>query len=197
MPALLPISKTLRKIPSTLTVERSAFGVQCSVFDVSKLCFILFTLFIAIAAPAQVTNTIATNSIESVPATNSPAVQPLTLPPLPDAGPSIIRVIGALALVLGIFFGGVWLFRNWQRLTIQRGRAPKLNVIETRPLGGKHALYVIGYDQERYLLAASPTGVNLLTHLPPATESDASTDATSPSAPPSFAQALTKVLKGK
>ena len=140
----------------------------------------LLALFITITASAQTTN--------------SPA--PLTLPPLPDAGPSIIRVIGALALVLGIFFGGVWLFRNWQRLTIQRGRAPKLNVLETRPLGGKHALYVIGYEQERFLLASSPTGVNLLTHLPVAETTDATEETATP-APPSFAQALTKVLKGK
>jgi flagellar biogenesis protein FliO len=126
--------------------------------------------------------------------TNSPA--PLALP-LPDAGPSIIRVIGALALVLGIFFGGAWLYRNWQRLTIQRGRAPKLNLIETRPLGGKHALYFIGYEQERFLLASSPTGVNLLTHLPTALETDASPDSAVTAATPSFAQALTKVLKGK
>jgi flagellar biogenesis protein FliO len=137
-----------------------------------------------------------TASIASAQVTNAPATK-LEMPPLPDAGPSIIRVIGALALVLGIFFGGVWLFRNWQRLTIQRGRAPKLNVIETRPLGGKHALYVIGYEHERFLLSASPTGVSLLTHLPAAEkDSPEATDTTQP-APPSFAQALTKVLKGK
>ena len=127
--------------------------------------------------------------------TNAPAK--LDLPPLPAAGPSIVRVMGALALVLGIFFGGVWLYRNWQRLTIQRGRAPKLNVIETRPLGGKHALYVIGYEQERFLLSASPTGVSLLTHLPTATQDSSETTTDTTQAPPSFAQALTKVLKGK
>ncbi len=173
-----PISRSARHPHWMLNVE-------CWVLNVPKF-LISLSLFIAATASAQTTNLLTTNS---------PA--PLTLPPLPDAGPSIIRVIGALALVLGIFFGGVWLFRNWQRLTIQRGRAPKLNVIETRPLGGKHALYVIGYEQERFLLAASPTGVNLLTHLPAAAEADASTDATAPTAPPSFAQALTKVLKGK
>ena len=141
------------------------------------------------AASAQVTN--ATFAA----ATNAPAPQ-LELPSLPAAGPSILRVMGALALVLGIFFGGVWLYRNWQRLTIQRGRAPKLNVLETRPLGGKHALYVIGYEQERFLLSASPTGVSLITHLPTAPQdSPETTDTTQ--APPSFAQALTKVLKGK
>jgi flagellar biogenesis protein FliO len=128
--------------------------------------------------------------------TNSPAL-PLELPPLPSAGPSILRVFGALTLVLGLFFAGVWLFRNWQRLTIQRGRAPKLNVIETRPLGGKHALYVIGYEQERFLLASSPTGVNLLSHLPTAEAKEPSEESNSTPAPPSFAQALTKVLKGK
>lgn len=133
-------------------------------------------------------------------ATNSPALTPaapLTLPPLPDAGPSIIRVFGALALVLGIFLGGAWLFRNWQRLTIQRGRAPKLNVFETRSLGGKTALFVVGYEQERFLIASSPTGVNLLSHLPTATVTDGPADTKPAEANPSFAQALTKVLKGK
>jgi flagellar biogenesis protein FliO len=131
----------------------------------------------------------------SAEATNSPAL-PMTLPQLPDAGPSVLRVMGALALVLGIFLGGVWVFRNWQRLTIQRGRAPKLNVIETRPLGGKHALYVIGYEQQRFLLASSPTGVNLLSHLPVADEKDTPAETKTAATPP-FAQALAQVLKGK
>jgi flagellar biogenesis protein FliO len=129
--------------------------------------------------------------------TNGLAPVKLEVPALPSAGPSILRVMGALALVLGIFFGGVWLYRNWQRLTIQRGRTPKLNVVETRPLGGKHALYVIGYEQERFLVSASPTGVSLLTHLPTAAQDSAETTDTTTQAPPSFAQALTKVLKGK
>ena len=131
----------------------------------------------------------------AVDATNSPAL-PLPMPQLPDAGPSVLRVMGALALVLGIFLGGVWVFRNWQRLTIQRGRAPKLNILETRALGGKNALYVIGYEQERFLLSSSPNGVNLLSHLPSAGEKDAPTE-TNPEAKPAFAQALAQVLKGK
>ena len=139
--------------------------------------------------------TLVTSTVSSQ-TTNAPVK--LEVPALPDAGPSILRVMGALALVLGIFFGGVWLYRNWQRLTIQRGRAPKLNVVETRPLGGKHALYVIGYEQERFLLSASPTGVSLITHLPAAEKDSPETTTTDTSqTPPSFAQALTKVLKGK
>src|ERR1022692_3719229 len=63
---------------------------------------------------------------------------PLTVPSLPDATFSMFRIFGALALVIGLFLGGVWLFRNWQRLAVQRGRGPRLNVLETRSLGGRH-----------------------------------------------------------
>jgi flagellar biogenesis protein FliO len=102
-------------------------------------------------------------------------------------------VFGALALVLGLFLGGVWLFRNWQRLTTRTGQAPRLNLLEVRPLGGRHALYVIGYEQERMLLASSPTGVTFLSHLPPGVPA-----AETPSAAPaSFTTALTQALKGK
>ncbi len=128
--------------------------------------------------------------------TNAAAIT-LSSPSLPDTGVSFIRVMGALALVIGVFLGGVWLFRNWQRLTLQRGREPKLNVVEVRSLGGRHALYVVGYEQERFLLAASPAGVNLLTHLPPTEMAGEVPSIKSAPPSPSFAQALASVLKGK
>ena len=113
----------------------------------------------------------------------------------PDLGLSLLRVLGALALVLAIFFGLVWLIRNWQRLALQRGGGPRLNVLEVRPLGGRHSLYVVGYDNERFLLAASPNGINLLTHLPPVTSEPTATAA--PAGKMSFGQALARVLSGK
>ena len=103
--------------------------------------------------------------------------------------------MGALALVLGIFLAGAWLFRNWQRLTVRRGRAPKLNVLEIRSLGGRQSIYVVGYEQERFLLASSPAGVNFLTHLPSAGSESESAAETKPGIP--FSQALAQVLKGK
>jgi flagellar biogenesis protein FliO len=125
--------------------------------------------------------------------TNS-AATPLMAPELPNAGASLVRVMGALAVVIGLFLGGVWLFKNWQRVARQHGRAPKLNVLETRSLGGRHSLHVVGYEQARFLVAVSPSGVNLVSHLPEAAEND-STEKSAPA--PSFAQALTQVLKGK
>ncbi|MCS7091252.1 MAG: flagellar biosynthetic protein FliO [Verrucomicrobiota bacterium] len=86
--------------------------------------------------------------------------------PLPDLGEALIRVAVALAIVLTLFAFGVWLFRNWQRMVGPRP-GPKLRVLEVRPLGGRQTLYVVAYEQERLLLAASPQGVSLLTHLPP------------------------------
>jgi len=128
--------------------------------------------------------------------TTNDAAAPLAPPTLPDAGLSLVRVTGALALVIGLFLGGAWLFRNWQRINLQRGRGPKLNVLETRSLGGRQAIYVVGYEQERFLIASSPAGVSLLSHLPAGTEGSSEPEKQNAPAP-SFAQIMTQVFKGK
>jgi flagellar biogenesis protein FliO len=134
--------------------------------------------FLAVSARAQATNGVA------------------AAPPLPDVGGSFVRVLGALALVLGIFLGGVWLFKNWQRLANRTGAVPKLNIVESRSLGARQGVFVVGYDKQRFLVAASPAGVNLLSHLPDAETVDAETPQKT-SAPMPFAQALAAVLKAK
>jgi flagellar biogenesis protein FliO len=152
----------------------------------SAFCLLPFLLALsamdAFAAPALSTN-----------------LPPVSLA-LPDAGFSIIRVFGALALVLALFLGGVWLFRNWQRLTIQRGREPQLRVLEMRALGNRHVLYVVGYQQQRLLLAASPAGVALVSHLPSGDEVEtAPAPAAAPEnvASPNFVQALQQAIQKK
>ncbi|HEX4343106.1 MAG TPA: flagellar biosynthetic protein FliO [Verrucomicrobiae bacterium] len=147
----------------------------------TKTGVLFFALLTAGPAFAQNTNSFATS---------------LASPNLPGAEFSILRVFGALALVIGIFLGGVWLFRNWQRLTIQRGHVPKLNIVETRSLGGRQAIFVVGYEHERFLISSSPTGINLLSHLPQVVEDK--TDGAEPKAPvPSFSQTLVQMLKRK
>ena len=116
--------------------------------------------------------------------------------PLPDAGGSVLRVMGSLILVLGLFLGGVWLFKNWQRVTRPRGQQPKLNILESRSLGARQGVSVLGYDKQRFLIATSPTGVTLLSHLPDA-EAGETAAAETPNAPLPFAQALAQVLKRK
>jgi flagellar biogenesis protein FliO len=111
---------------------------------------------------------------------------------LPDMGASLLRVVGALVVVLALFLGGVWLFKNWQRLTMRKGAAPKLTVLEVRSLGQRQAIYVVGYEQQRMLIASSSSGVALLSHLPSADAEPL------PEAPKlSFAQAFQQVLARK
>jgi len=111
--------------------------------------------------------------------------------PLPDVGFSALRVFGSLVLVLSLFLGGVWIFRNWQRVAVYKGRQPQLSILEVKSLGNRHALYLVAYQQQRLLIASSPAGINLLTQLPEA-------DAATPIAPlPDFAQSLHQALASK
>jgi len=118
----------------------------------------------------------------------------LNLHPDSDGFTAVLRVFGALALIIGLFLAGVWLFRNWQRLSLQRGGRPKLNILETRPLGGRQALYVVGYEQARFLIGASPAGLSLLSHLPEAAPEEIPAGP-KPATP--FAATLAQLLKGK
>jgi flagellar biogenesis protein FliO len=142
------------------------------------VCLVSFFLQAAIGAFAE---SVVSTNISGLPGA------------LPDTGASVVRVLGALALVVGIFLGGVWLFRNWQRFTVQKGGGPRLNVLEVRSLGQRQSLYVVGYQQQRMLLAASPAGITLVSHLPVADEAEV----VAPVAKISFAEAFQQVLTRK
>ncbi|HEY3857454.1 MAG TPA: flagellar biosynthetic protein FliO [Verrucomicrobiae bacterium] len=111
--------------------------------------------FTTLAETAASTNLITPNLNEATMSTG-----------LPDTGASVFRVLGALILVVGIFLGGVWLFKNWQRFTVQKGARPRLNVLEAKSIGQRQSLLVVAYQQQRMLVAATPAGITLLSHLP-------------------------------
>lgn len=117
-------------------------------------------------------------------------------PALPNAGVSLLRVMSSLAIVIGVFLGGAWLFKNWRRISMPGARQPKLNILESRSLGARQAIVVIGYEKQRFLVTTAPTGVNLLTHLPDASE-DEIAGSEKAAAPLPFVQALAEVLKKK
>ena len=126
--------------------------------------------------------------------TNLPALSPTVNTALPEVGLSLVRVLGALALVLALFFAGVWLFRNWQRLTIQRGRTPQLQILEMKSLGNRQAILVVGFQQQRMLLSSSPAGVTFLSHLPAGEAEQGMAEGV---ATPTFGEALQQVLSRK
>ncbi len=111
---------------------------------------------------------------------------------LPDVGTSVFRLTGAFGFVIALFLASVWLFRNWRRLSPAGRRGPKLVVHETKSLGGRHALYVVGYEQQRLLLAASPGGVTLVSHLPAAEVEPESSVVPMPSFPVALQEMLSR-----
>jgi len=112
---------------------------------------------------------------------------------LPDTGPSLLRVFGALALVVGLFLGGVWLVRNGRFTNLRRSRSTRLTVLETRSLGARQAICVVAYGAERFLIGSTPAGINLLSHLAPGSEAEPES-APNPAGTLPFAQALAQVL---
>jgi len=117
---------------------------------------------------------------------------PVPISSAPDMLGPVLRMAGALVLVIGLFLTGVWLFKNWQRLALRRGAPPKLSVLEVKSLGQRQAIYVVGYEQQRLLLASSPAGVTLLSHLP-----EAGDEQSAPVTRLSFAEAFQQVLARK
>jgi flagellar biosynthetic protein FliO len=96
---------------------------------------------------------------------DAPALKPLT-PPSTSFGVAFFRMIGSLAFVVAIFFGGAWLFRNMHRFRQTAGPARKLQVLEAKSLGARQAIYVVGFEEQRLLIGSTPQGLTLLTHLP-------------------------------
>jgi len=115
----------------------------------------------------------AGTSLSLIAQTNAPA---LVTGSLPEVGFSVVRLLGALALVIALFLAGAWLYRNWQRVSLRRGRALQLSVLEVKSLGQRQALYLIGYQDQRLLLASGPTGMSLLCHLPAEDEAEPTPD---------------------
>ena len=123
-------------------------------------------------------------------AADQPALKPV------DSGSfavALFRMLGSLALVVALFFAGVWVFRNLHRFRSQAGPQRKLQVLEARSLGGRQAIYVVGFEQQRLLIGSTPQGLTLLTHLPdgtPQPEGDRIV-------PVSFGEALIQALTRK
>lgn len=165
-----------REISAGLALQRQWRAVA---WLLVLVCFSISAFATDLTSPVVVTNALPTTS---------------PMADLPSATSSLFRVLGALALVLACFFSGVWIFRNWQRTAIAKGQAPKLNILETKALGQRHAIYVVGYEQQRLLIAASPAGVTMLTTLP-AAAINATEEASAPKN--SFTDALRQALQRK
>ena len=82
-----------------------------------------------------------------------------------SAGPSGWRALGSMVLVLGLAGGGLWAFRRWGINKLPGSGGNRLKVEETLALGDRRFISILKVDDERFLIALSPQGVNLMTRL--------------------------------
>jgi flagellar biosynthetic protein FliO len=66
--------------------------------------------------------------------------------------------VAALAVVLAVFAGLVWLLRRFQASTQSR-HGEHMKVVRRLPLDTKHSLVEVAYDGRHYLIGLSPAGM--------------------------------------
>ena len=133
---------------------------------------------------------LAAATVSGADAVTNLVTAPLTGAATPSLLGPLVRMLGAVALLLALLFGVQWWLRQNRQSVAGRNPAKRLNVLEVKSLGHRHVLYVVGYEQQRLLIATSPAGINLLTPLPEATPQAAETVAPVVS----FADALMQVV---
>jgi len=78
-----------------------------------------------------------------------------------EAVPSIVRLLGASALVLGLLMGTLWLLKRGAGGKRSRGFA----VEAALPLGERRSLAIVTVEGRRLLLGLAPNHVSLVTEL--------------------------------
>ena len=107
----------------------------------------------------------------------------------------VFRIFGALLVVLAILLGGAWWFRKSRLFGLVPASQSNLKIIETKSLGSRHAMHVVIYGEQRFLISDSPAGTSFLTHLDEVAEAE--DDADNEPKPGSFAAKLKGFLDRK
>jgi flagellar protein FliO/FliZ len=97
----------------------------------------------------------------------------------PDLVPSVWRMLGALAVVLGLLAGLAWLLRRQQAI---RRTGKGMGVESAIALGERRSLAIVTVEGRRLLLGLAPGSVALVTELEPL---------------PTFDQAITQATAGE
>jgi flagellar biogenesis protein FliO len=77
----------------------------------------------------------------------------------------VFRIFGALLVVLALLLGGAWWFRKSRLFGLVPASQSNLKIIETKSLGSRHAMHVVAYGEQRFLISDSPVGTSFLTQL--------------------------------
>ena len=78
----------------------------------------------------------------------------------------LVQLIGMLLLVLGLFAACAWSVKRWKLLPQMRGGQNRLQILESKSLGQRNSIMVVGYGDQRFLIGTNSAGIQLLGQLP-------------------------------
>jgi len=81
------------------------------------------------------------------------------------AEPSGWRALGSVIVVLGLAGGGLWAFRKWGAKRMPGSGGTRLKVEETLSFGDRRHVSILRADDEHFLIALTPQGIQLLARL--------------------------------
>ncbi len=84
---------------------------------------------------------------------------------VPQLGGNSMQIAAYLGGMLVLFIGGAWLLRNGLPMMQKNKGTRKLNVSETRGLGGRQFLVVAEYENRKVLLGVCPGRIDYLCSL--------------------------------
>jgi len=77
--------------------------------------------------------------------------------------PMMLQSIAALAAVLALFAGLVWLVRRLQGSSFQVQKDGQIKIVQRLALDTKHSLVEVVRGQRHYLIGLSPDGMTAIT----------------------------------
>ncbi len=83
----------------------------------------------------------------------------------PYSEPSGWRALGSIVVVLGLAGGGLWAFRKWGVKHLPGTGGTRLKMEETLAMGDRRHISILRADDEQFLVAFSPQGIQLLARL--------------------------------
>ena len=84
----------------------------------------------------------------------------------PDLMPAFLKMISALALVIGIALIVLWLFRKLMKGSVGlRSDAEAIKIVSSKYMGSKHSIALVDVIGHILVVGLSPTGMSLLAHL--------------------------------
>lgn len=110
--------------------------------------------------PADASGTVPTTTVDAQ------AVPPVAGNYYGSVMPSIVKVFGALAVVIACIYGGVYLFkRSLGRKFSGNSRSSALEVLETTHIGPKRVITLLRVNDRAVLIGSTESQVALLTEL--------------------------------